>query len=127
MPDTLRLLASVAGGIGLGQLLLFWITRHFRRADEQAARALDLETSFLAERRELLASLHSQLAGERTRAAQLEAEKADLCQQLVALHKTVNEVAAKYDFLRTVNPEADLPSIRRDPPLPAAATTLSPP
>ena len=122
MDDTLRVFASVTGGVGLGQLLLFWVTRRSRKLDTRDEQALTLETSFLAERRELLASLRGQLAGEQARAAKLETEKSELMQQLVTLHKIANEVVAKYDFLRTLNPEANLPSIRLDPPIPGVIT-----
>ena len=42
--------------------------------------------------------------------------------QLISLHKIANEVVAKYDFLRTLNPEANLPVIRIDQPLSVVAT-----
>lgn len=122
MDDTLRVFASVASGVGLGQLLLFWVTRRSRKVDVRDEHALTLETSFLAERRELLASLRTQLGGEQARAAKLESEKAELMGQLIALHKIANEVVAKYDFLRTLNPEANLPVIRIEPPVPGVTT-----
>ncbi len=118
MDDTLRVFAAVAGGVGLGQLLLFWVTRRSRKVDDRDERALNLENSFLAERRELLTSLRAQLVGEQGRAAKLETEKIELMQQLIALHKIANEVVAKYDFLRALNPDANLPSFRIDPPMP---------
>ena len=118
MDDTFRVFTSVASGVGLGQLLLFWVTRRSKKVDSRNEQALNLETSFLAERRELLTSLRTQLASEQARAAKLETEKVELMQQLIALHKIANEVVAKYDFLRTLNPDANLPSIRLDQPAP---------
>ena len=44
--------------------------------------------------------------------------------QLIALHKIANEVVAKYDFLRSLNPEANLPSIQIEPPVQAASSGL---
>lgn len=117
MDETLRVFLSVGSGVGLGQLMLFWVTRRSKKLDVRDEHALTLESSFLAERRELLASLKAQLAGEQARAAKLASEKEELMSQLINLHKIVNEVVAKYDFLRTLNPEANLPSIRLDAPV----------
>ena len=122
MAETLRVFLSVGSGVGLGQLLLFWVTRRSKKVDAVDERTLNLESSFLAERRELLTSLRAQLTGEQARAAKLETEKEDLMAQFISLHKVANEVVAKYDFLRTLNPEANLPVIRIDPPLPVVAT-----
>ena len=104
-------------------MLLFWVTRRSRKVDAVDERTLNLESSFLAERRELLTSLRAQLASEQGRAAKLEAEKEDLMGQLISLHKIANEVVAKYDFLRTLNPEANLPVIRIEQPLSVAAVS----
>ena len=122
MDEALRVFLSVGGGVGLGQLLLFWVTRRSKKGDAIDERTLNLESSFLAERRELLTSLRAQLVGEQARAAKLESEKEDLMGQLITLHKIANEVVAKYDFLRTLNPEANLPAIRIDQPLSITAT-----
>lgn len=116
MDEPLKLLAAVAGGIGLGQMLLFWVTRRSRQVDSRDEKALSLETSFLAERRELLASLRTQLASEQARSCRLEAENTTLLHELFSLQKFANEVVAKYDFLRTLNPAANLPAIHLDPP-----------
>lgn len=124
MDETLRVFLSVGSGVGLGQLLLFWVTRRSKKVDAVDERTLNLESSFLAERRELLTSLRAQLTGEQARAAKLEAEKEDLMGQLISLHKIANEVVAKYDFLRTLNPDANLPAIRIDQPLSVVATIL---
>ena len=121
MDETLKVFLSVGSGVGLGQLLLFWVTRRSKKVDSRDERALSLESSFLAERRELLTSLRAQLSSEQLRAAKLEAEKEDLMGQLISLHKIANEVVAKYDFLRSLNPEANLPSIQIEPPVPTAS------
>ncbi len=125
MDDTLKIFASVAGGIGLGQMLLFWVTRRSRRADSRDEKALSLETSFLAERRELLVSLRAQLATEQARSCRLETENTALLRELFAVQKFANEVVAKYDFLRTLNPAANPPGIPLEPP-PASPATPNP-
>ncbi len=119
MDDTLKFLAAIAGGIGLGQILLFWVTRRSRKADTRSEKELSLESSFLAERRELLTSLRAQLSAEQSRSARLETEKVALLRELFSLQKFANEVVAKYDFLRTLNPAANLPTINLDAPAPS--------
>ena len=119
MDETLRVFLSVGSGVGLGQLLLFWVTRRSKKIDGRDEQALTLESSFLAERRELLTSLRAQLSGEQARSTKLATEKEELMGQLITLHKIANEVVAKYDFLRTLNPEANLPAIRLDGPISA--------
>lgn len=114
--ETLRIFVAVGSGVGLGQLLLFWVARRSKKVDARDEHALNLESSFLAERREILISLRDQLTGEQARAARLETEKAELMAQLITLHKASNEVVAKYDFLRTLNPAANLPVIHLDAP-----------
>ena len=120
MDDTLKIFLSVASGVGLGQLLLFWVTRRSRKVDTRDEKELNLEASFLAERRELLTSLRAQLIAEQGRCSRLETEKVALLRELFSLQKFANEVVAKYDFLRTLNPEAHLPAIQLDQPLPGS-------
>ena len=116
MDDTLKIFAAIAGGIGLGQILLFWVTRRSRKVDARTEKELTLETSFLAERRELLTGLRAQLSAEQARSVRLETEKSTLLRELFSLQKFANEVVAKYDFLRTLNPAANLPTINLDAP-----------
>lgn len=126
MDDTLKIFAAVASGVGLGQMLLFWVTRRSQKVDTRDERELSLESSFLAERRELLTSLRAQLTAEQARGSRLETEKVALLRELFSLQKFANEVVAKYDFLRTLNPAANLPTICLDPPASAAAATPNP-
>ena len=116
MDEPLKSLLAVASGIGLGQMLLFWVTRRSRRADTRDEKELNLEASLLAERRELLASLRAQLDAEQSRGTRLEGEKATLLAEIFHLQKFANEVLAKYDFLRTLHPDAFLPTVQMDPP-----------
>ena len=118
MDDPLKIFLSIASGVGLGQLVLFWVTRRSRKVDTRDEKELNLEASFLAERRELLTSLRAQLIGEQGRCSRLETEKVALLRELFSLQKFANEVVAKYDFLRTLNPEAHLPAIHLDQPMP---------
>ena len=118
MDDPLKIFLSIASGVGLGQLVLFWVTRRSRKVDTRDEKELNLEASFLAERRELLTSLRAQLIGEQSRCSRLETEKVALLRELFSLQKFANEVVAKYDFLRTLNPEAHL---ARHPPRPTHA------
>ncbi len=120
MDDTLKIFLSVASGVGLGQLLLFWVTRRSRKVDTRDEKEINLEASFLAERRELLTSLRAQLVGEQARGSRLETEKVALLRELFSLQKFANEVVAKYDFLRTLNPDANLPAVHLDQPLPGS-------
>ncbi len=87
--------------------------------DTRDEKELNLEASFLAERRELLTSLRAQLIAEQARGSRLETEKVALLRELFSLQKFANEVVAKYDFLRTLNPDANLPAIHLDQPCPA--------
>ena len=116
MDDTLKIFAAVSSGVGLGQMFLFWVTRRSRKVDTRDERELSLESSFLAERRELLAGLRAQLTAEQARGSRLETEKLALLRELFSLQKFANEVVAKYDFLRSLNPAANLPAIHLDPP-----------
>ena len=111
MDDTLKIFAAVSSSVGLGQMLLFWVTRRSRKVDT------------LAERRELLTSLRAQLVAEQARGSRLETEKVALLRELFSLQKFANEVVAKYDFLRTLNPEAHLPAIHLDQPMPGSPKT----
>ena len=95
-------------------MLLFWVTRRSRKTDTRDEKTLTLETSFLAERRELLVSLRAQLNAEQSRSARLETENTTLLRELFSLQRFANEVVAKYDFLRTLNPAANLPTINLD-------------
>ncbi len=124
MDESLKSLLAVASGIGLGQMLLFWVTRRSHRADRRDEQELHLETSLLAERRELLASLRAQLDAEQSRGSRLESEKATLLGEIFSLQKFANEVLAKYDFLRTLNPDALLPAVHLEParPLPGVCS-----
>ena len=121
MDDTLKIFAAVSSGVGLGQMLLFWVTRRSRKVDTRDEKELSLESSFLAERRELLTSLRAQLVAEQARGSRLETEKVALLRELFSLQKFANEVVAKYDFLRTLNPAANLPTINLDSPAATAA------
>ena len=123
MDDTLKIFAAVSSGVGLGQMLLFWVTRRSRKVDTRDEKELSLESSFLAERRELLTSLRGQLVAEQARGSRLETEKVALLRELFSLQKFANEVVAKYDFLRTLNPAANLPTINLDS---TAAATPNP-
>ena len=114
MDDTLKIFAAISSGVGLGQMLLFWVTRRSRKVDTRDEKELSLESSFLAERRELLTSLRAQLVAEQARGSRLETEKVALLRELFSLQKFANEVVAKYDFLRTLNPAANLPTINLD-------------
>ena len=105
-------------------MILFWVTgRRSRKVDTRDEKELNLEASFLAERRELLTSLRAQLIGEQSRCSRLETEKVALLRELFSLQKFANEVVAKYDFLRTLNPEAHLPAIHLDQPMPGSPKT----
>ena len=126
MDDALKIILSVASGVGLGQLLLFWVTRRSRKVDTRDEKELNLEAGFLAERRELLTSLRAQLAAEQARGSRLETEKVALLRELFSLQKFANEVVAKYDFLRTLNPEAHLPAVHLDQPLPGSSPSPAP-
>ncbi len=116
MDDTLKIFGSVASGVGLGQMLLFWVTRRSRKVDTRDEKELNLEASFVAERREMLTSLRAQLIAEQGRCSRLETEKVGLLRELFSLQKFANEVVAKYDFLRTLNPAANLRTIHLDTP-----------
>ncbi len=126
MDDTLKIFAAVSSSVGLGQMLLFWVTRRSRKVDTRDEKELSLESSFLAERRELLTSLRAQLTAEQSRGSRLETEKVALLRELFSLQKFANEVVAKYDFLRTLNPAANLPTINLDPPAAAPANIPNP-
>ena len=115
MDESLKSLLSIASGVGLGQIILFWVTRRSRKVDTRDEKELNLETSLLAERRELLAGLRAQLLTEQGRCSRLEIEKAALFGEIFNLQKFANEVLAKYDSLRTLNPAALLPAIRVEP------------
>ncbi len=118
MDDPLKIFLAIASGVGLGQLILFWVTRRSKKKDTRDEQELTLESSFLAERRELLMTLRTQLIEALGKVTQLEGEKATLLREQFKLQATCNEVIAKYDFLRTLNPQANLPEIRIEPTTP---------
>ncbi len=124
MDDPLKIFAAIASGVGLGQLLLFWITRRSKKKDTRDDKELTLESSFLAERRELLTTLRAQLIDEQTKYGRLQSEYAQLQREHFRLQQDCNTVIVKYDFLRNLNPEAHLPEIKIDPP---ALDQLPPP
>ena len=116
MDEPWRTFLTVASGVGLGQLILFWVRRRSRRADARDGKALDLEACLLAERRDLLAALRAQLAAEQDRSARLETEKLTLLKENFDLQKYAHEVLAKYDFLRLLGPSASVaPVIAAEP------------
>ena len=127
MDDTLKIFGSVVSGVGLGQLLLFWVTRRSRKVDTRDEKELNLEASFIAERREMLTSLRAQLIAEQGRCSRLETEKVALLRELFSLQKFANEVVAKYDFLRTLNPDTHLPAIHLDQPFSGSPNTIPTP